>query len=87
MLREGHETATVNIEVLLHLKCGFFIDCLYAGEGLEGTAKGPLLSTETNGEMNLTEQELSEESGSVFCPETTLLTISMTPLVKTYITQ
>lgn len=86
ILREGHETATVNIEVLLHVKCGFFIDCVYVGEGLEGTAKGPLLSTETNGEVKLSEQELTEEGGAL-CPETTLLTLSMTPLVKTYISQ
>jgi hypothetical protein len=87
MLREGHETATVNIGILFHVECGAFIDCFYIGEGLEATAKGPLLSTETNGELKLTEQALSEEEESVFCPEEAILTLSTTPLIKTYITQ
>jgi hypothetical protein len=85
-LGESHETAKVTGEGLVHVECGAFIDCLYNYEGLVGTAKGPLLSTETNGEVKITEQSLSEEGGSFFCPETSKLTITLTPLSATYIT-
>jgi hypothetical protein len=83
VLRTGHETASVTGEGLVHLVCGFFINCRYNGTGLEGTGKGPLLSTETNGEVSLTEQEANRESG--FCPEISELTIRTTPLSATYI--
>jgi hypothetical protein len=85
VLRTGHETSSVTGEGLVHVVCGSFINCLYNGEGLVGTGKGPLLSTETNGEVKLTEQAVSEEGGSFFCPDTSELTIVTTPLSATYI--
>src|SRR5262249_35407352 len=83
ILKEGHETASVVGEALVEVNC-FGIVCTYKGEGLKGTAKGPLLSTETNGEVNLSEQEV-RGSGS-FCPSRGKLDIKTTPLSATYIT-
>src|ERR1051326_6518672 len=60
VLKEGHETAKVIGEGEVEVNC-FGISCTYNGEGLEATAKGPLLSTEANGEINLSEQVVSGE--------------------------
>jgi hypothetical protein len=49
------------------------------------TGKGALLSTETNGEVKITAQKVKEEGGSFFCPDTSELTITTTPLTKTYL--
>jgi hypothetical protein len=81
VLREGHETASVTGEFLIHAECT--INCRYNGVGLKATAKGPLLATETNGEVSLKEQVMSKESGT-FCPSTSKLTITTTPLSATY---
>ncbi len=83
VLREGHETASVTGEGLVHVECSG-LNCRYTGTGLKGTAKGPLLSTETNGEVSLTEQTTNKESG-LFCPSTSKLSITTTPLEKAYI--
>jgi len=83
ILKLGHESASLVLEYEINLHCGFFINCTYNGEGLEGTVRGPLLSTETNGEVSLTGQETSRVSG--FCPEHAFLDIKTTPLSATYI--
>jgi hypothetical protein len=84
ILRTGHEAASVTGEFEIYVHCGFFIDCRYNGEGLEGLGLGPLLSWETNGEVWLQSQELNRTSGS-FCPETSLLDLITKPLSATYI--
>lgn len=85
VLREGHETAKVTYENLIHIKCNGFIDCSYAGT-LVGTAHGPLLSTQTNGEITFSGQALNKEPGGFLCPSK-LITLSSTtaPLSATYI--
>jgi len=81
--KSGHETATVTGEGLVHVECSG-LNCRYNGTGLNGSGKGPLLSTETNGSVTLTEQSTAKESG-LFCPSTSKLTITTTPLSATYI--
>jgi hypothetical protein len=87
VLREGHETAKVTYKYLVHVVCSGFIDCSYVGTGLEGTAKGPLLSAQEpdNGEVSLSEQSLTKEAGGFLCPKTAKLDITTTPLVAMYI--
>jgi hypothetical protein len=84
ILKEGHEKSDVAYEYQAHVVCGSFINCKYNGEGLKGTGKGPLLSTETNGEVSLQEQTLHKVSG-VFCPKTAKIDIVLTPLISSYI--
>ena len=84
VLKAGHETASVTGEGLVHVTCSG-LNCRYTGVGLKGTAKGPLLSIETNGEVSLVEKEVKKESG-IFCPSTSKLTITTTPLEATYVT-
>jgi len=87
VLREGHETAKVTYEYLVHLVCYKTIDCSYTGASLEGTAKGPLLSAQEsdNGEVALSGQSLTKEAGGFLCPKTAKLDITTTPLTATYI--
>ena len=85
VLREGHEAAKVTFEYLIHLVCSGFIDCSYNGVGLAGTGKGPLLSTQKNGEVTLSEQSLNKEAGGFLCPKIAKLDITTTPLSPTYI--
>ena len=87
VLKEGHETAKVTGKGLVHLVCSGFIDCSYNGTGLVGTAKGPLLSTQKNGEVTLSEQSTTKEAGGFLCPKTAKLDITTTPLSTTYITK
>lgn len=84
-LKEGHETGSVTGEGLVHVECTGF-NCRYNGVGLKGTAKGPLLSAETNGEVSLVKKAVNKESG-LFCPSTSELTITTTPLEPTYVTK
>src|ERR1051326_4219472 len=79
VLKEGHETGRVTGEAEISVNC-FGIVCTYNGEGLEGTAKGPLLSAQVpdNGEVSLQEQVVTG-SGS-FCPSEGKLDIVTTPL-------
>jgi hypothetical protein len=83
VLRLGHETADVTYEFEIHVNCSG-LNCTYNGEGLLGTGKGPLLSSETNGSVTITEQVLKKVSG-LFCPSTSKLDITVTPLSATYI--
>jgi hypothetical protein len=87
--REGSELAKVNSGTgagagLVHLVCGGFINCRYTGSGLVGHGLGPLTSSETNGSVTLSGQEVNKESGT-FCPSTGKLDITTTPLEPTYI--
>jgi len=82
VLKSGHETASVTIALLLHLTCSG-INCSYSGK-VEGTAKGPLLSFEPNGEVSFQEKSLSKETGA-FCPTTAKLDAAGTPLEAIYI--
>ncbi len=82
----GHETADVTGEGLIHVVCGAWINCRYNGASLVGTAKGPLLAAETNGEVSLKEKAVNKESGSL-CPKTAELDIVTTPLEATYVTK
>ncbi|MFL5900700.1 MAG: hypothetical protein ACJ75S_05825 [Solirubrobacterales bacterium] len=84
VLKQGHETAKVTYDFLIYVMCGSFIDCNYTGPGLVGTAKGPLLSTQANGEVTLSGQKLTPEI-SFLCPKESKLTITTTPLSATYI--
>jgi len=83
----GHETATVTEESLFYVVCSGFIDCHFSGTGLLGTVKGPLLSTQKNGEEVLLGQSVSKEAGGFLCPKTSKLDISTTPLEATYIAE
>jgi hypothetical protein len=85
VLKEGHEKAKVTGEGLVHLVCGASINCSYNGTGLIGTATGPLLSTQANGEVVLTGQSTTKETGGFLCPKTAKLDITTTPLSATYI--
>jgi hypothetical protein len=88
VLKEGHETAKVTYEDLVHIVCAGFIDCSYVGTGLEGTAKGPLLSAREpdNGEVWLLEKSLTKEAGGFLCPKTAKLDdITMTLLTAAYL--
>ncbi len=84
VLKEGHEAASVTGEGLVHVECSG-LNCRYNGVGLKGAGRGPLLSTETNGEVSLVKQSTSKESG-LFCPSTSKLTIITTALEASYIT-
>jgi Trypsin len=84
--KSGHETADVTYENAWFVECGGFLACEYDGEGLVGTAKGPLLATETNGEISVQGQELHKAEGGFLCPKTAKLDIVTTPLSATYIT-
>jgi len=85
LLMLSHETADVTGEGEVHVSCSG-LNCTYNGEGLLGTAKGPLLaSTEkANGEVQITEQTVKKVKG-LFCPTTGKLDITTTPLEATYI--
>jgi len=82
--RTGHETASVTGEGEFHINCTG-LNCYYNLEGLEGTAKGPLLSTAANGEVKMQEQELHKVKG-IFCPSNAKLSFTLVPLAATYIT-
>jgi hypothetical protein len=74
------ETMKVTEQYLVHVVCAGLIDCSYSGTGLVGTRKGPLLSTEPNGEIKISEQSLTKEAGGFLCPKTAKLDITTTPL-------
>ncbi len=83
VLKEGHEAGSMVGEYLLHSECSG-LNCRYNGVGIKLTVKGPLLSTEANGEAAAVKQSLNKESG-LFCPSTTELTVTLTPLIKIYL--
>jgi hypothetical protein len=91
ILKEGHETASVTGHAVeeefageVHVNCSG-LNCSYNWEGLSATAKGPLLSSETNGSISTSEKELHKVSG-LFCPSKTKLDITTTPLSAVYVT-
>ena len=89
VLKEGSELATVTSGEgagggLVHLACSSFINCRYIGEGLEGHALGALTSSEANGSVTVSEQEVTRESGAL-CPETNQLDLNFTALESLYI--
>ncbi len=79
VVKGSHETAFVLLRGEVLALCGKSLHCVYNSEGLEATAKGPLLSTETNGEVTLSEQTMNKVSGTL-CPKTAKLDIKVTPL-------
>lgn len=83
-LKTGHESGEATGESLVHVSCGSTINCTYTLKGMIAAIKGPLLSTETNGELTFTEQTMVHESG-LFCPKEAHLTVKFTPLSATYI--
>jgi len=83
VLKTGHETSEVTGEGLVHVNCSG-LNCRYIGESLIGTGKGPLLSKEANGEVSISEKSTEKESG-LFCPATSKLDLTTTPLSATYI--
>jgi hypothetical protein len=83
LLKVSHETANLTLEWLIHVECGFFIDCNYNGEGLKGIAKGSLLSFK-EGET-FEKLKLREEAGSFFCPDTNNLDFLVLSLSSLYI--
>jgi hypothetical protein len=82
-LKTGHETADVTGEGEVHVNCSG-LNCYYNGEELLGIRKGPLLSSETNGEVKLSEQVVNKVKG-LFCPSTSKLDIVVTPLSAIYL--
>jgi hypothetical protein len=86
VLRTAHELGEVTGSGEVNAHCGFFINCTYNGEGLNGHALGPLLSTPANGQVRIEEQTTHKVSGSL-CPETAKLDLLTTPLSATYIVQ
>jgi hypothetical protein len=83
VLKEGHETAKETGEGLVKMVCTG-IACKYNGENLLGTGKGPLLSSETNGDVTINNQSIKKVSG-LLCPAIAKLDITVTPLSPTYI--
>lgn len=82
VLKEGHETATVATVMSLKATCGSLINCEY-GWAVSSPAKGPLLSSETNGSVTVTENAPFVTKG--LCPGENELDITTTPLNPTYI--
>jgi hypothetical protein len=84
-LKEGHETLKVTGEGTMFVDCGAFLECEYDHEGLVGTGKGPLLASETNGEVKFQTQVLHKTGGGFFCPKEAKLDITTTPESATYV--
>jgi hypothetical protein len=79
ILKKGHEKGEVTILSYIQINCG--TPCTYYSVvgTTEGTAAGPLLSLETNGEISDQAQELAWLRG-FFCPKKALLYLRITPL-------
>jgi len=84
VLKTATETTEVTGEGLVRLVCGKTIDCSYTGTGLKGTGKGPLISTQANGEVTISGQSTTKEAGGFLCPKEAKLTITTTPPAATY---
>jgi len=83
VLKEGHETAKVTYQYNWFVDCGSAaLECEYDGDGLLGTGKGPLLSSETNGSVTITNQVVHKHPGGTnsLCPNESKLDITTTPL-------
>jgi hypothetical protein len=88
VLKLGHETAEVLVDSLIFMNCDPpFLECYYNGEALQGTAKGYLLSSESNGEISLQKQELVLDQWGFLCYESIALDIVIAPLTATFITK
>jgi len=83
-LKTGHETAEFGGEGEIHSHCDDVLDCTYSFKNLIGLAKGPLLSSETNGEIRYEEQLLTKVSGTL-CAKSAKLSATFVPLSPTYI--
>src|SRR3954447_1043834 len=84
--KEGHETAKVtDHEGEMRVECSG-ISCSYSYEGVEGTAKGSLLSSETNGSNSISGKTLTKTTG-LLCPKETKLDITTTPLAEEYLAE
>jgi len=86
LLYTEHETAEAIVKDLFKVVCGSFINCTFTSEGLKGTAKGALLSTQKNGEVSIQGQTINTEGG-LFCPKTNKVDVTTTPLVETFVMQ
>jgi hypothetical protein len=82
VLKTGTELAEVTGEGLVHVVCG--LNCRYNGVGLKGHGLGPLLVGSGNGRVTISGATVNKESGT-FCPSTSKLDITTTPLTATYI--
>jgi len=86
VLKEGHELALVTGHAEVKVVCSG-ISCTYKGEELKGHGLGPLLSSEENGDVTITEQTTKKVKG-LLCPSTAKLDITVTPLPDpVYITE
>jgi hypothetical protein len=85
VLKEGHETAALTGEGLIHVECGGSLSCTYAASGLEGTVTGALLAENGKGELSITEQKVAKESGGIFCPSEAALDLEMEPVSPIYV--
>ena len=83
VLEEGHETGSATIKGLVKVVCSG-ISCKYSGENLKGSAKGPLLAKQKNGEVAIQEQTINKISG-LLCPSTAKVDLTTTPLAEIYL--
>jgi len=81
--KTASEKAAVIGEGEVQVNC-MGLNCYYDGLGLEGSAKGASISTQENGEVAISEQDVHGVKG-LFCPKTAKLDIVTTPLSPTYI--
>ena len=88
LLKLGHELADVTyLSGEWQVKCGFFINCTYSGEGLEGDIRGPLLFFEETESGGLLDEATLEKVGSGLCPIEAKLDITTATLGNVYITE
>lgn len=78
------ETTKVTGKYLVHVVCSSTIDCSYTGAGIVGTGKGPLESTQANGEVTISGAAATKEAGGFLCPKSAQLTVTTTPPAATY---
>lgn len=82
ILKEGHESASVKLSAEIVGNC-FGNECTYTMNNIVGTATGPLLAVQSNGEVVFSEQSMTA-TGS-FCPASRNLDLTITPLTAAYI--
>jgi hypothetical protein len=85
VLRSGHESADVEIEVEGNVHCGLLLNCNYDASGVLGHTIGALLSSAKNGETSFEEQTLNK-TGGLLCPKTAELSVLTSPLSAFYVT-
>jgi hypothetical protein len=79
VLKLGHETADLTLDGAWFFDCGTIFECEYEAAGFKGIGKGPLLSSETDGDFAISGQEFHKLGGGFFCPKTAKLDMSLTP--------